>query len=365
MSSKLLSQNEVDALLNQYADEPDDQQPDESQIVLPRKDVLSYDFKHPKLVSKEQMRSLRNLHETFARNLSVALTNNLRTMVDIQMLAIDQVVYSEFVQSIASPSALFIFTVEKLGGEAVMELDPRFCMFCVEKQSGGRSKEMSFRREMTNIEVKVMSRLMNRVYSELQEAWEPYLDLGIYQHSYESNPENIQIISAMEPAIVVFYQINVYDSKAVFNVCYPYALLESALSDSLFKNSNQLRRDEMDPEQREVFEDHLKKIKVPVQAVLGNTKISVNDLIHMEIGDAISLKRRTEEPMDVLVNNRLKMKAFPGQLRRHKAIKVFDFIKGDEEEAIIRMDKHRFRDSVKQQTEKASAEQTDQSNDSN
>jgi flagellar motor switch protein FliM len=329
MTSKLLSQNEVDALLNQFADVPDSEDP---MVVLPKKEVVNYDFKHPKLVSKEQMRSLRNLHETFARNMSVAFTNMLRTIVDIQFLTIDQVVYSEFVQSIASPSALFIFTVEEWGGEAVMEIDPRFCVFSVERQSGGRSKEMTFRREMTNIEEKVMSRVMNRVYSELQEAWAPYMQLTVYQHSYESNPENIQIISAMEPAIVVFYQISIYDSRAVFNLCYPYALLEKALSNSLFRNANQMRKDDLEPEQRAIYRDHLKTVEVPVQAVLGKTKITIKDLIKMQVGDAITLNRRVEQPLDVLVNNHLKMKAFPGQMRRHKAIKVFDFIDKDNKE---------------------------------
>jgi flagellar motor switch protein FliM len=261
----------------------------------------------------------------------VAFTNTLRTIVDIQLLAIDQVVYSEFLQSIASPSALFIFTIEEMGGEAIIELDPRFCIFSVEKQSGSRSKDMTFRREMTAIEEKVMSRLMNRVYSELQEAWEPYIQLSVVHHSYESNPENTQIISAMEPAIVVFYQISVYDSKAVFNLCYPYSLLEDALSTTVFRASNQLRRDDLSPEQRTLFHKHIKDVTVPVQAVLGNTKITLNDLINMEVHDAIKLHRRTDQPLDILINDKPKMIGYPGLIRKHKAVKVFDFKEADNE----------------------------------
>jgi flagellar motor switch protein FliM len=321
MSNKVLSQTDIDALFGE----------EESAVPAKKKEVVNYDFKHPRLVSKEQMRSLRNLHEVFARNLSVAFTNTLRTMIDVQFLAIDQVVYSEFVQSIASPSALFLYTVEELGGEAVMEVDPRFCIYIVEKQTGGAGKEMAFRREMTPIEEKIMSRMMNRVYSELQVAWEPYMNLSIYQHSYESNPENIQIISALEPAIVVFLQVSVYDSKATLNLCYPYALLEEALSNSLFKYSNQQRKDYLTPEQRDFYQNHLKNAKVPLQAELGRTRISVRDLVSLQVGDALTLTRRVDEPMDVLINNKLKMKAFPGTLRKHRAIKVYDFIEENKE----------------------------------
>lgn len=322
MVNKPLTQTDIDALFGE-----------EQETVVSKKqdNVYNYDFKHPRLVSKEQMRSLRNLHETFARNMGVAFTNYLRTMIDVQLVAIDQVVYSEFVQSIASPSALFLFTVDELGGEAVMEVDPRLCIFIVEKQTGGAGKEMAFRREMTSIEEKIMSRVMNRVYSELQVAWEPYMDLSIYQHSYESNPENIQIISAVEPAIVVFYSVQVYDAKATFNICYPYQLLEEALSNSLFKLSNQMRKDDLSPEQRSFYENQVKKINVPVQAELGHTQINIRDLVGLENGDVIKLDRRVEEPLDILVNRKLKMQGYPGKYRNYRAIKVFDFKEEEEE----------------------------------
>ena len=322
--AKLLSQSEIDALMTQYSDEPTEEE--KAAALRTEKEVINYDFRHPKLVSQEQMRSLRNLHETLARNLSVAFTNTLRTIVDVQLNAIDQVVYSEFVQSIASPSALFLFTIEEWGGEAVIEIDPRFCVFAVERQSGGSGKEMTFRREMTQIEEKIMSRVMNRVYSEIQLAWEPFTELTIYQHSYESNPENIQIISAVEPAIVVFFSVQVYESKATFNMCYPYALLEEALSNSLLKMSNQMRKDDLTTEQRSRYQDKVKKITVPVQAELGSTKITIRDLIQMQEGDAIPLNRRVEEPLDLKVNDRLKMKGYPGIMRRKKAIKVYDIL---------------------------------------
>jgi len=319
--AKLLSQNEIDALMTQYSDEPSP-----SEAKKPQKEIINYDFRHPKLVSQEQMRSLRNLHESLARNLSVAFTNTLRTMVDVQLNAIDQVVYSEFVQSIASPSALFLFTIDEWEGEAVIEIDPRFCVFTVERQSGGSGKDMTFRREMTKIEEKIMTRVMNRVYSEIQLAWEPFTDLTIYQHSYESNPENIQIISAVEPAIIVFFTVQVYDSKATFNMCYPYALLEEALSNSLLKMSNQMRKDDLTPEQRNMFRDKVKGVQVPIQAELGSTKITIRDLVQMRKGDAITLNRRVEEPLEIKVNDHPKMTGYPGIRRRKKAIKIYDFL---------------------------------------
>lgn len=337
MAAAKLSQSEIDHMMAQYSGEPEEA---ESKAIATTKETLNYDFKHPKLVSKEQMRSLRSLHETFARNLSVALTNSLRTMVDVRLNAIDQVVYSEFVQSIASPSALFLFSVEELGGEAVLEIDPRFCIYAVEKQSGGTSKDMFYRREMTSIEERIMSRTMHKIYGELSEAWEPFMKFSIEQHSYESNPENIQIISAVEPAIVVFYQIQVYDSPATLNICYPYALLEEALSNSLLKYSNQMRREELSPSQKNVYEKQIKKVSVPVQAVLGETKITIEELVNLEVGDAITLDQRIDDPVKIKVNNRFKMKGYPGTLHKFRAIKIYDILTHKEEQELNIQSQH-------------------------
>ncbi len=342
MSAKLLSQNEIDQLMTRYSGSEDEPEGSEkfsgsiekssAAIKHPSKEVVNYDFKHPKLVSKEQMRSLRTMHEMLARNLSVALTNSLRTIVDVQLNAIDQVVYSEFVQSIASPSSLYLFTVEELGGEAVLELDPRFCIFAVERQTGGQTKEMAFRREMTIIEQKIMGRIMDRLYSELMDSWEPFMEVNIKEHSYESNPENIQIISAVEPAIVVFYQIKVYDSVATLNICYPYALLEEALANTL-KYAHKSRKDDLPPEQRTAYTEHVKNINTPVRAVLGSTKITIEQLVQLDEGDAITLDQRTDDPIEVKVNNRTKMLGYPGQHRNHKAIKIYDILAEDEDAA--------------------------------
>jgi flagellar motor switch protein FliM len=109
-------------------------------------------------------------------------------------------------------------------------------------------------------------------------------------------------------------------------MCYPYALLEEALSNSLLKMSNQMRKDDLEPEQRKRYQGKVKEISVPLQAELGRTKISIRDLIQMQQGDVIPLEQRVEEPLSIKVNDHKKMMGFPGKVRKNKAIKIYDFI---------------------------------------
>jgi flagellar motor switch protein FliM len=324
--AKLLSQNEIDMLMNQY----DDPEGGSGETKAITKELVIYDFRHPKLVSKEQMRSLRTLHESFAKALSMNFSNNLRSVVEVELDAIDQVVFSEFVQSIAMPSALYTFRIEEWDGEAVIELDSRFCIFAFERQSGSNSQEMKYRRELTKIEENILKHTMNRVFKELKAAWGTYTEINIPSFSYTSDPDSIRLISAVEPAIVVFYHIEVGGAKATFNLCYPYSLLQEVLNTSVLRLQKSNSDFGADPEERKDYQRLLKKVPVPIASELGNTTISLTDLMKIKIGDVIALTQRTDQPLNVRVNNSTKFKAYPGKHRKFSAVKIYDFLNPDE-----------------------------------
>ena len=89
--SDILSQDEVDALLSDIST-GDFSQSDEETKASPvstdesdsEKAVKLYDFRRPDRVSKDQMRTLQNLHESYARLFSTTLTSYLRTLVEIE-----------------------------------------------------------------------------------------------------------------------------------------------------------------------------------------------------------------------------------------------------------------------------------------
>ena len=165
------------------------------------------------------MRVLNQVHEAFARDLSVYLSAQLRTIVDITLTALDQVLYSEFVISSAPPSALFVVDVEDTRHQAVIELDPRFVIFTVEKLFGGSGEFMKRPRETSQIEQRIMAKVMTRAYEELESAWAQVTEMKFQESSIESNAEFVQIIPGSEPAIVATFEVTVYDQRSFINIC--------------------------------------------------------------------------------------------------------------------------------------------------
>ena len=94
----ILSQEETDALLS--ATEGDDAGGDAGGQRI----ATSYDFKHPARVNKDQLRTLENLHDNFARLLSSTFSAAMRAVVDVDTAFVDQTTYREYIASLSNPS---------------------------------------------------------------------------------------------------------------------------------------------------------------------------------------------------------------------------------------------------------------------
>ena len=299
-----------------------------------RKYVEPYDFRQPKLFSKEIMRTLRTLHDVLARNLSRVFSSALRLKVDVNMHKIDQISTSDFLQNLASPTVIYLLSVKQLGGEMITVLPPEFCIHMIERQSGGRGGDLNERRTLTTIEEKIISRIMRSVNNEIIIAWEPYMDFSIDSATYESKPENIHLMS-VDPTIVAKFEIDLGMHKVEIQISYPYSLLKEAMNESILKKGNQAKTEKLTPEALDSYKRTLLNASVQIQPLLGTTRLTVNDIMELKEGDTIPLNQRTDKPLSVRVNQVEKMKAFPGLVQGRKAIKVFEIIEEINEQELL------------------------------
>lgn len=286
-------------------------------------DIRNYDFKHPKLVSKEIMRILHNIHEQFSSDLVGIFNRTLAIRVGVDVIDIDQVVISEYLNTIEVPSTMYLFRVEELNDWALMELDPGFCMFTIERQSGSDEEKVGSRRVMTRIEEKILGRIIKKIFAELSKAWSHHIGFSINEFFYESKPENIHTLSLLDPALVAKMQIQIKDQIVPLNICYPYELLKDPLNHSFYQAVKKTEKESLTPEQKMSYEKYMEKVSAPLQVILGETKITMKELIGLKDGDAIKLDQTIDRPLSIRVNGKNVMKGYPGVTKGKKAIKIF------------------------------------------
>ncbi len=325
--AKILSQEEIDALLANVSTETTVEEEEK-----PQQKVTVYDFKHPNLVSKEQLRLLETIHEGFARNYSVFLSAQLRMIVEMNLLAIDQIMYSEFVMSIAPPSCIYVCRAENPTSPFVLEMNPQLAIFIVERLFGGPGSPVNEARPISVIEQKIMKRVINRLLEEITKNWEIITHFDASIERYESNPEFVQIVPSSEPVVVVSFEIKIHGHSTLMNICYPYMWVSSIISSPEVQDRILFGSKEATPEEKEIIEENLLHTPVNLSVLLGKAHISIKDFLELKTGDVIQLENHTDSLLPIMINNKHAFDGVVGLRKKRLAVRIDSIVKGEEDE---------------------------------
>lgn len=325
--SKVLSQEEIDALLTSVAT---GKETEPGTLEKPHKKVTVYDFRRPNLISKEQMRLLENIHESLARKFGVFLSAQLRMIVDMHLIAVDQIMYSEFVMSITSPGAIYVGSIDDPYSQIILEINPQLVIMIVERLFGGKGDFITDNRPVSIIERKIMKRVVNRIAEEISKNWASIKEFKCSFPRFESNPEFVQIASTSEPVVVVSIEINIRGRTSIMNICYPYMWISDIISSPEIHEKILFGTRELSEDEQRLVESNIKLIPVDLRVVLGKSFISVNDFINLERGDVVRLTTQTDSQIPVYVNNCLLFNAILGCKGKNYAVKIVSTVKGEE-----------------------------------
>lgn len=329
--AKILSQDEIDALLTTVSTGEDEQPVDD--IADDRlRSVIAYDFKHPNRVSKDQIRTLENLHDNFGGHYGSSLSTILRTIVDVDLVSVDQITYSEFIMSLVTPSCTYTFSCEPMEAVCLVDFNPTLTFSFIDRMFGGKGKILETERELTGIERSIMTRLAERLYHDLESSWENIVSIKVEQRSFETNPQFIQIIPPGETVVVVSFQIKLFQSTGLLTICYPYVAMEPIISKLSGQNWIDATKKKNLESDRGLNLANLQSIKVEVVGQLLKTQIKMSDFLKMKQGDIIPSEQKILDPISVRVNSREKYKAQPGRSGKKRAVQIVEVLEGIQEE---------------------------------
>jgi len=337
MSGDVLTQAEVESLLSAMARgaaaEASAAAPPESTAFAephpsrPREKITPYDFKRPERVGKEQMRALQTLHEGFGRNFAAGLSAMLRAMVEVKLTSVDQLTYSEFVFSLENPTCFNLLKAEPLEGHLILDINPSILYPIIDRLlGGGREPTQLARRPLTEIELRIVSRITTLFLDELRRAWQNVLELHFEVVRVESNPQLAQIVPPNEVVVVISFELALGEIRGMVNLCIPYNAIER-IGAKLSSNSwIAYGRRSPSPEHMEQLRQTLRGSLVPVAVRLARTHITAGELIGLRVGDIITTEKDIHSPLLVLVANTPKFRASPGVFKGHKAIRIEEVI---------------------------------------
>src|SRR5215475_12032840 len=290
MSGDVLSQAEVESLLSAMDSRESDVIADAATSrIRHREKVSPYDFKRPERVGKEQMRSLQTMHEGFGRNFGASLSALLRKLVEVKLTSVDQLTYSEFVFSLENPTCFNLLRAEPLEGHLILDINPAILYPIIDRLlGGGKDAGPVSRRPLTEIELRLVSRITSLFLQELKHAWGGVLPLKLSVDRVESNPQLVQIVPPNEVVVLISFELTLGELRGMINLCIPFNAIERVSSRIAANSWVSYGKISSTPETRAALGQRLDAAHVEMVVTLAETKITTADLIGLRVGDIIT-----------------------------------------------------------------------------
>ena len=320
---QLLSQDEIDALLNTISSEDDEPEKPESEAVAatpPKARV--FDFTKYTKGRKERLPALEFITDRLSKSLRSALTLFLEREVEINITPTQYTEYGEFIKTLPLPTNMNIVTTDNLKGFFMVIFDAKL-IFCVLETVFGSttiSVPKIEGREFTKVEFNIIKKLVDLVSVEMEKAWEPVYEIRCKYSRSEINPNYITMVSPEETVVVLELSLEIADVVSWMKICVPYGILETIKGYLVSTPS----REDMDMRAKwfQSLEKSVNEVPLELRAVLGKKKLSLQEFLKIKKDSVILTDTAMNEPIDVTIMNAKKVKGKMGVFRGNKAIRV-------------------------------------------
>ena len=287
MSTNILSQDEVDALLHGVDDGAvdttgDDQLDDgESQV---------YDFNNQERIVRGHLPTLEMINERFSRYFKVSFFKILRKTPEINLSGIQMIKFSEYINSLFVPTSLSLIKVEPLKGTGMIMMDPRLVFIIVDNFFGGNGSIPARMegRDLTQTELRVIEKVVKICFVELAKAWQPILDVQFSLYSHEVNPHLANIVGPSEVVVVSSFQIDLEGGGGEIHVVLPYSMIEPIRP--ILDAGVQSDMSDTDDRWSILLKEELMHAKVELTGLFAEKTLKVSDLINLKSGDIIPIR---------------------------------------------------------------------------
>ncbi|MCL2188144.1 MAG: flagellar motor switch protein FliM [Defluviitaleaceae bacterium] len=327
----ILSQSEIDALLAAMnSGEAADIVATPEAVV---KDARLYDFRSPQRFNREQLRTLENIFENFARSVTSFMTGYLRTSATIDVVNSEAIMYRDFNVALSSPCILAIVELQPLtGGSIIVEMSSNVGYAIIDRILGGPGFGLRRMREFSEVEKILLERVMLQMLNFLPEPWENILPIRPRLEKIETNPQFAQIIAPQDIIVLVLLNVKIGSAEGTISFCLPHLMLEPIMDRLYSRFSYDKRRKQDDTAvYREKLGEELERARVPISAVVGKTTVMVSDFVNLQVGDVIPLDSYTDSDLIIKVGTMNKFHAKPGINRGRYAVQITALIEKEEQ----------------------------------
>tara|TARA_R110000868_G_scaffold282927_7_gene543298 strand:- start:3381 stop:4382 length:1002 start_codon:yes stop_codon:yes gene_type:complete len=325
--AQVLSQDEVDALLNAVNDgDTDDLLDDGGAGGFGADDeddnIQTYDLTNQDRVIRGRMPILEIIYERFIRSFRVSLSNSLRKISTISMISTDLLKFGEFVNTLPIPSCMCIMRFNELRGPALLVFESKLAYAIIDSYFGGTDRPFTKieGKEFTQIELSFMKKVMDMAISDLEESWAPVHRIDAQYLRTEINPQFVGVVPPSDVIIATTLEVEFESASGTIMIVVPYSTIEPIKQK--LSSSFQTDNDMADSIWTKAMNEHIKDAQATLVVKLGEAEMTVGDLVTLEKGDIIPLNQEASGEVTLAVEGVEKMKCLIGVHKGNRAVQV-------------------------------------------
>ena len=266
---------------------------------------------------------MHSLHESLARNFGASISGMLRTMIEVKLLSVDQLTYSEFVFSLDNPSCFNVVSIDPLEGNWILDIAPTLSYAIIDRMLGGDpDPNEAIRRPLTEIENRLIGRVVELFLIQLKSSWENIVDLNAGIDKVESNPQLVQIVPPNEVVILVGFEMLLGRNRGMLNLCIPFNTVEQFNSKLSRNGWVGYGKSTPTEESRGTISTSMNEAPVDITVTLAHSKIRTGDLLELAVGDIITTEKEVASPLELSVQDVPKFNARVGAFKGKKAVRI-------------------------------------------
>ena len=328
----ILSQDEIDVLLKATSPVKMDLEPsahpeqiNAGMIVSSRQqkaNIEKYDFTMPSRLSKDHLKALNALHSSYARSLASYLSVSLRTAVEIECINIDQLNYGEYLSSLFDPTCVGVFSMKPLRGVGMLEVNMPLAFPIIDILLGGSGAPKLYNRNLTVIEETIITKVIEKALSILQDSWQRSMELKIKLERLENNPQFIQAATTGDPVILILLNVKFNNARGMMSLCFPFLTIQQALTNLRREGSTSLADDEAMKTYKGIMQKHVKQLHLPISVRYAPNPVTIGELLELKKGDVIILQNTRKDQVQVLIAGNKKYYGKPGMINGRRAVQI-------------------------------------------
>lgn len=319
--ARALSQDEIDALLNQIpADAVGNAAGADEFMPIAREQgfaraIKTYDFRRPDKFSKEQWQTLQAMHDSFSRLAGAVFSSRLRTLVTVRLSSIEQSLYQEWQSQVPAQTVCYVISMPPLGGNIVVEFNFDVAAHVLDRVLGGTGVLVDRGREIGDIETMLLRSFGSAIGNALRDMWANVVDVDPAVQDIGVDAGSIQIASPNDVVFTAFYEVAIGNQLGAMSICTPYTVVEpvaSFFTSHMWLAQGQVVRS--DERTRRRMEALIATAPLDISVQLGSTDVTVRQVMDLRVGDTIVLDQRAQRPLQIRVNQQHRFNGRPGMV---------------------------------------------------